>query len=91
MVIMLKITATPTGAGSTLVKLEGKLLEPWVGELAAACEPFSDCPEFLRLDLAAVSFVDRIGFRFLLDWVRRGAAVESCSGLVAEMLRREKP
>ena len=88
---MLKITATPRRDRSTLLKLEGKLLEPWLGELAAACEPFTDCPEYLRLDLAAVSFVDPIGFRFLLDWVRRGALVESCSGLVAEMLRREKP
>jgi hypothetical protein len=84
---MLKITVIdrPTGTATGL-RLEGKLLEPWLGELQAACAALGSAqpPE---LDLAAVSFVDTASARRLQDLITAGARVTACSGFVAELLQ----
>lgn len=85
---MLRITRLDgnTGTAATL-RLEGKLLGPWVDELVQA----SAALPRVRLDLSAVSFVDAAGMRALRELVRHGATVAACSGFVAELLQREKP
>ena len=58
---MLRITWVDldvTTSNSTL-KLEGKILGPWVDELSRVCEERRSAPNGLRLDLAAVTFVQR--------------------------------
>jgi hypothetical protein len=58
---VLKITRlVPRGRGPTL-KLEGELLEPWVGSVRDACAARGRRPRALRLDLAAVTYVDAAG------------------------------
>jgi ABC-type transporter Mla MlaB component len=69
------------------LKLEGKLMGPWVRELRAAC---ADVPgRGVRLDLAAVSYADAAGVLLLRDLLGRGAMLAGCSGLVAELLHAE--
>lgn len=88
---MLKISRSE-GSGSTCtLKLEGKLLAPWIDELASACRWFPTSTERVRLDLASLTFVDAEGVRFLKSLIREGIEVIACSGFVAEMLQCEGP
>jgi len=72
------------------LKLEGKLLGPWVDELIRACEEPQTPPSCLRLDLSAVTFIDSAGAKLLDDLIRQGARVVGCSGFIAEMLNFNK-
>jgi ABC-type transporter Mla MlaB component len=83
---MLMITETHLTKTGRSLKLEGKLLGPWVDELCRTCEVPEIALSGLWLDLSAVTFVDSAGVRVLDDLIRRGARVIACSGFVAEML-----
>lgn len=82
---MLKITRI-TEEGT--LRVEGRLIGPWVDELAQAC---AGPVEGMRLDLSGVSFVDDGGAALLRGLVARGAAVSACSGYVAALLRWSRP
>jgi len=86
---MLRITEITDGGPGVLLKLEGKLLGPWVEEFGRVCAELSrgEC-RAIRLDLSAVTFLDEAGTRLLRALMRGGAAV-TASGFVAELLRRE--
>jgi hypothetical protein len=45
-------------ASNRTLKLEGKLVGPWVDELSRACEELRIPPHRLRLDLADVTLVE---------------------------------
>jgi hypothetical protein len=79
------IDAVGSDSNRTL-KLEGKFVGPWVDELGHACEVSGLPQHCLRLDLAAVTFVDSIGLKLLDDLVRQGATIVGCSGFVAGLL-----
>ena len=86
---MLKITRLfPRGRGLT-IKLEGELLGPWVGSVRDACAVRGRRPRHLRLDLAAVTYVDAAGVQLLRDLVAAGAEIAACSSFVGELLHRE--
>lgn len=83
---MLKVTQSNQDGGAVTFKLEGKLIEPWVGEVQrllaeGTVEPGS------QLDLTRVSFVDQSGVDLLQSLVTRGLRIASCSPYVAELLR----
>jgi hypothetical protein len=83
---MLRITQSNARGGEAMVKLEGKLLEPWVDEvrrlfLAAA----GNSPR--RLDLSTLTFADAAGTELLRQLLREGVAIESCSAFVAALLQ----
>ena len=83
---MLKITQTNSHGCGAIVKLEGKLLQPWVDEVRAVFLP--PLPESLpRLDLASLTFVDAAGADLLRQLLRQGVAIESCSAFVAALLQ----
>jgi ABC-type transporter Mla MlaB component len=82
---MLRISATQRSQTTTL-KLEGKLLEPWVSELRLACDRAALPLEGISLDLSGVTFVDAVGAAYLQELIRGGAGVSACSGFVAELL-----
>jgi ABC-type transporter Mla MlaB component len=82
---MLRITRT-TIDGATLLKLEGKLLAPWTGELLEQC---GGSVGRVQLDLARVSYVDGAGVALLNELRERGATIVACSGFVAELLHAE--
>jgi ABC-type transporter Mla MlaB component len=83
---MLIITRSDRSDLTRTLKLEGKLLEPWIGELKSA---FGECPvspDVVCLDLCDLTFVDAAGVRFLADLINDGARVTACSGFVATVL-----
>ena len=86
---MLRITSTNRRSTETL-KLEGKLVEPWLTELLQTCSQLLERGLELRLDLAAVSFVDPAGERALRGRMRRGVSIGPCSGFVSELLKRDE-
>ncbi len=85
---MLRITWIDLDANASIrtLKLEGKLLGRWVDELIRGCEELRTPPSCLRLDLAAVTFIDSVGIKLLDDLIRRGATIEGCSGFIADLL-----
>jgi ABC-type transporter Mla MlaB component len=86
---MLRITRIAGSDSETLV-LEGKLLEPLLGELRQACARPNGRPICLRLDLSAVTFVDAAGTQLLRELMDQGIAIAACSGFVAVLLHREQ-
>ena len=83
---MLMITRSDGSDLTRTLKVEGKLVEPWIGELAAVCGESSVTPNRVCLDLCDLTFIDVAGARFLSGLIRDGATVTACSGFVAEML-----
>ena len=84
---MLRITTIENDNLPTVLKLEGKLLEPWIGELHEACRLARERATTTTLDLTGLSFVDVPGTIALRDLRRRGFQVRGCSPLVAELLK----
>ena len=85
---MLRITwidAEGSDPNRTL-KVEGKLLGPWVDELGRAYEESGLPQHCLRLDLAAVTLVDSIGLKLLDDLLRQGATIVGCSDFISDLL-----
>ena len=82
--VMLRITRS-TSNGTTLLKLEGKLLAAWAVELLEQ----SSSADTVELDLSQVSFVDRAGLVALGDLLGRGARIVACAGFVAQLLEME--
>ena len=83
---MLMITRSEGNDLTRTLKLEGKLLEPWIGELESACGECPGSPDVVCLDLCDLTFVDAAGVRFLADLIHDGARVTACSGFVATVL-----
>ena len=83
---MLMITRSEGSDLTWTLKLEGKLLGPWIGELESAFGKSQVSPDGVCLDLHDVTFVDAAGARFLAGLLRDGARVVACSGFVAEIL-----
>jgi ABC-type transporter Mla MlaB component len=83
---MLIITRSDRSDLTRTLKLEGKLLEPWIGELKSACGECPVSPDLVCLDLCDLTFVDAAGVRFLADLIHDGARVTACSGFVAAVL-----
>jgi anti-anti-sigma regulatory factor len=84
---MLRITTIQNDGSPTVLKLEGKLLEPWIGELHEACRKTGDQVGHATLDLAGLTYVDVPGTIALRDLRRRGVMLVGCSPLVAELLK----
>ena len=83
---MLKITRLPRHGRVQTIKLEGELLEPWVGAVRDACTTPDRRSRYLRLDLAAVNYVDGAGVHLLRDLIREGVEIAACSSFVGELL-----
>jgi anti-anti-sigma regulatory factor len=88
---MLMITRSDGSDLTSTLKLEGKLLGPWIGELESAYRRFMVHPNRVCLDLGGLTFVDAEGARVLKRLMRDGTRVIACSDFVAEMLQHEGP
>jgi ABC-type transporter Mla MlaB component len=86
---MLRITRIDGQDATQTLKLEGKLLEPWLAELLQVCTPGSARAGRTSLDLSGLTFVDQAGARLLKDLLGCGITVSACSGFVAELLHLE--
>jgi hypothetical protein len=87
---MLRISEIGGSDGHRLLKLEGRIVGLWVGELAGVSGRVLDAGRTLKLDMAGVSYVDREGLKLLLTLEDRSATLEGMSPFVAEELREAK-
>ena len=83
---MLRITDSGRSAADRTVKLEGKLVQPWVEEVRKLFLA-AEVGTLPRLDLSCLSFVDRDGTELLRQLQRQGVHIEPCSPFVAELLK----
>ncbi len=79
---MLRITRTCNAEGSALFKLEGRLVDDWVGVLERTCQ-VGDGP--LTLDLSDVSYASSEGFALLQDLQQRGVQCAHWSHFLKEL------
>lgn len=86
---MLRITST-RDVSTEILTLEGKLIEPWTAELLQACSHLLQQGQHVRLDLAAVLFVDSAGYDVLRELMLDGVVIGACSNFVAELLKLNK-
>lgn len=84
---MLKISQAGKANHSVTLKLEGRVVGPWVGELRQVCELVLSEDRKLKLDLAEVSFADADGVVTLTSLKSRGVTVTNCSPFVEEQLK----
>jgi len=84
---MLKISQAGKANHSLTLKLEGRVVGPWVGELRQVCETLLTEGRPLKLDLADVTFADAGGVAVLSSFKSRGVAFSNCSPFVEEQLK----
>jgi ABC-type transporter Mla MlaB component len=84
---MLKISQALKTNHSVTLKLEGRVVGPWVGELRQVCETFLTEGRRLKLDLADVIFADANGVAVLTRFKSRGVTLANCSPFVEEQLK----
>ncbi len=86
---MLKIESREAVDGHPKLRVEGRVIGPWVGELHDACERALAAGGGLTLDLSEVVFVDEAGLELLCALGRRGVSFD-CSRFVAEQLKARR-
>jgi len=69
------------------LKLEGRVVGEWVGELRQVCERLLTDGRSLKLDLADVTFADASGVAALSSFKARGVTFSNCSPFVEEQLK----
>jgi anti-anti-sigma regulatory factor len=83
---VLKITPLSYKGRVQTIKLEGEILGPWVYTVREACTAQGRRSRRLRVDLAAVNYVDAAGAQLLRDLMREGIGIAACSSFLAELL-----
>ena len=84
---MLKISQAGKASHPVILKLEGRVVGPWVEELRQVCETLLTEGRKLKLDLTDVSFADADGVAALTAFKMRGVRLASCSPFVEEQLK----
>ena len=84
---MLKISQAEKANHSVTLKLEGRVVGPWVVELRQVCETLLTEGQPLKLDLIDVTFVDANGVAVLSNLKSRGVTFANCSPFVDEQLK----
>jgi ABC-type transporter Mla MlaB component len=84
---MLKISQMGRANHAVTLRLEGRIVGPWVAELSLACERALTEGRLLKLHLADVEFMDTPGVALLVDLRSRGVAFVSPPPFIAEQLR----
>jgi len=87
---MLKISQAGTPNHSVILKLEGRVVGPWVGELRRVCESLLAEQRRLKLNLADVTYVDGEGVDALTDLRSRGVKLNGCSPFVEQQIKTVK-
>ena len=84
---MLRISTSIAADKMPVVKLEGKLLTPWLDEVReACCSAQGEAAQCFALDLTALTYVEPARIELLQELLRRGARMAGCSRFVAELL-----
>ena len=84
---MLKISQAGIAGQDFTLKLEGRVVGPWVGELQVVCESLLSNGRAMKLDLSDVSYADAEGVELLANLKLRGVRLVNGSPFVAEQLK----
>lgn len=84
---MIRIAFVDGPGRAVTMRVEGRLVGPWVTELRRSCEQAFDDGRRLILDLADVSFVDDEGLALLRSLRENRMALTNCSPFLSEQLR----
>jgi ABC-type transporter Mla MlaB component len=84
--IMLRVSVIQAGKAVRFC-LEGRLVRPWVEELAGECDRAVAQGKTLTLDLAQVSFISLEGVALLRRLAALSVRVVNCTPFVAEQLK----
>ncbi|MGC3957405.1 MAG: hypothetical protein QM813_05420 [Verrucomicrobiota bacterium] len=84
---MLKISENRPVKQTVTLRLEGRVVGPWVGELQQICETLVTGGNKLALDLAEVSFADQSGVTLLWGLKTRGIKLLNLAPFVEEQLK----
>ena len=87
---MLRIDTIETD-DAALLRLEGRMIGPWVAEVRRSCDDALARRRRLTLDLASVSFVDADGVTLLRELTRRRVALANTTPFVAAQLEGGRP
>ena len=86
---MLKITQIADDSGPTTLRVEGRLVGPWVTELHRECERLLGHGHALVIDLAELRFLDEPALTLLRSLERRSVTLARPLPFVAAVLRGE--
>lgn len=84
---MLKITQIGPANHAVTLRLEGRVVGPWVTELSKSCEDVFAGGRSLKLHLADVEFMDAQGVALLASLRSRGVSLLECRPFAAEQLK----
>ncbi len=83
---MLRISIALRSARDTTLYVEGRIVSDWVAVLEEECERVQRETPRIRLDLRAVTFIDRRGVAVIRALVARGVELVDCPEFVASLL-----
>ena len=75
---MLRISVVSQGVGDMTLRVEGRVMGPWVAELREACGKVLGEKRGLTLDLSEVMFASREGVALLLELKAQGVVLSGC-------------
>jgi ABC-type transporter Mla MlaB component len=84
---MLKISKGKKTKQTMMLRIEGRLVGPWVAELEQNCEPLLRDARKLKLELTEMVFVDEAGAALLMSLKHQGATLLNASPFVEEQLK----
>jgi hypothetical protein len=84
---MLKISQSGRPGHKITLKLEGRVVGPWVKEVRTICELLSHDTRALSLDLSEVTFADADGVELLANLKQRGVMLTKIRPFVTEQLK----
>jgi ABC-type transporter Mla MlaB component len=84
---MLRISLVGEGVQGVTLRLEGRVVGPWIAELREACEKVLVEKQTLMLDLSEVWFADRAALALLLHLRSQGVVLSGCSPFLSQELK----
>lgn len=84
---MLKISKLEPVNHAVVLRLEGRVVGPWVAELQKSCEAALADGRSLKLHLADLEFMDTQGVALLSRLRSRGVVLLECPPFAAEQLK----
>jgi anti-anti-sigma regulatory factor len=84
---MLRITTATTGTQQLCLRLEGRLVGPWVAEVETTVRQSASPMEAIVLDLSGVHFVDDVGIVLLQTLRTQGVTLQRVTPFIEELLR----
>ena len=84
---MLKISQLEPVNHAVVLRLEGRVVRPWVAELQKSCEEALTAGRPLKLHLGDLEFMDAQGVALLLSLQTRSVVLVECPPFAAEQLK----